>query len=372
MSEPLTAPVWHLAPGQWGLRRAGCHGATRAPARRARRDHGRGEARTASRPHTVRTRVVPRAWAAARYALRDGGALRAVRRDRFCEVFGADGPRSHYARLVERLDALSSEDMAARVTLVESILRRQGITFAVYGEAAGSERTWPLDLVPRLIPSAEWDHLERGLAQRVRALNAFLEDLYVGGSAAVRDGIIPAWLVESSPGYVREALGVHVPFGARCIVSGIDLVRDAEGVYRVLEDNLRVPSGVAYVLENRVAMARALSVAFEGQRVRPVNHYGASLLRTLCEVAPRGVSDPTVVVLTPGVFNSAHFEHVFLRARWAWSSSRAAISWWRTRASTCARPEASGAWTWSTGESATNRSIRSSSGPIRCWACPAS
>jgi uncharacterized circularly permuted ATP-grasp superfamily protein len=230
----------------------------------------------------------------------------------FCEVFAEGGPRDHYAGLLARLDALSPEEFAARVSLSESILRRQGITFAVYGEAAGAERTWPLDLVPRLIPASEWDHLERGLAQRVRALNAFLEDLYVGEATAIRDGIIPRWLVESSPGYVREVIGIRVPGGARCIVSGIDLVRDGEGVYRVLEDNLRVPSGVAYVLENRAAMARALSVAFEGQRVRPVNHYGASLLRTLCEVAPNGASDPTVVVLTPGVFNAAHFEHVFL------------------------------------------------------------
>jgi uncharacterized circularly permuted ATP-grasp superfamily protein len=213
---------------------------------------------------------------------------------------------------VERLGGLSADEMAARASLVESILRRQGITFAVHGEADATERTWPLDLIPRLIPATEWDHLERGLAQRVRALNAFLEDLYVGEAAAVHDGIVPAWLVESSPGYVREVIGVHVPFGARCVVSGIDLVRDEMGTYRVLEDNLRVPSGVAYVLENRAAMARVLSVAFEGQRVRPVNHYGASLLRTLCEVAPGGMSDPTVVVLTPGIFNAAHFEHVFL------------------------------------------------------------
>lgn len=230
----------------------------------------------------------------------------------FCEVLSTDGPRPHYQRLIERLDPMTGEDMGGRAALIESILRRQGITFAVYGEKSGTERTWPLDLVPRLIPAAEWDHLERGLAQRVRALNLFLEDLYVGENTAVRDGIVPQWLIESSPGYVREAIGVRVPGGARCIVSGIDLVRDGDGVHRVLEDNLRVPSGVAYVLENRAAMARALSVAFEGYRVRPVNHYGASLHRTLCEVAPGGLSDPTVVVLTPGVFNSAHFEHVFL------------------------------------------------------------
>ena len=134
--------------------------------------------------------------------------------------------------------------MAARSDLVGSILRRQGITFNVYGNQDGTERTWPLDLVPRIIPADEWEHLERGLAQRVRALDLFLDDLYVGERTALRDGVVPGWLVESSPGYVREAIGIRVP-GARCVVSGIDLVRDGEGVYRVLEDNLRVPSGVA-------------------------------------------------------------------------------------------------------------------------------
>lgn len=232
--------------------------------------------------------------------------------DGFCEAFAHGEARPHYAGLTRRLGALAPDEMVARASLMESTLRRQGITFAVYGEAGGTERTWPLDLVPRLIPADEWSHVERGLSQRVRALNAFLEDLYVGEQTALRDGVVPRWLVESSPGYAREAVGIRVPSGARCIVSGIDIVRDGDGVYRVLEDNLRVPSGVAYVLENRAALSRVLAVAFEGERVRPVHHYGASLLRTLSEVAPRGMSDPTIVVLTPGVFNSAHFEHVFL------------------------------------------------------------
>lgn len=229
----------------------------------------------------------------------------------FCEVHGTDGPRRHYAPLRELLDALDSSEMAARSDLVGSILRRQGITFNVYGNQDGIERTWPLDLVPRLIPAVEWQHLELGLAQRVRVLDLFLDDLYVGERTAIRDGVIPGWLVESSPGYVREAIGIKVP-GARCVVSGIDLVRDAAGTYRVLEDNLRVPSGVSYVLENRAAMTRVMAPAFEPYRVRGVHHYGASLLRTLRELAPAQLIDPTVVVLTPGVFNAAYFEHVFL------------------------------------------------------------
>ncbi len=230
----------------------------------------------------------------------------------YCEVFDDGHVRPHYARLVASLTQLSPDDFASRLSLTESIFRRQGITFGVYGQEEGVERTWPLDLMPRLIPAHEWTDLERGLVQRVGALNAFLEDIYLGEQAAIRDEIIPRWLVESSTGFTAEAIGIRVPNGARCVVGGIDLVRGEDGVYRVLEDNLRVPSGVSYVLENRAAMTRVLSVAFSEYRVRPVNHYGAALLRALRAIAPRATSDPTVVVLTPGVFNSAYFEHAFL------------------------------------------------------------
>lgn len=231
----------------------------------------------------------------------------------FCEMTEIDGrPRPHYRELHDRLGGLEPDDLSSRVALIESLFRRQGITFAVYGSDEGTERTWPLDLVPRVIPAGEWKHLQHGLAQRVKALNMFLEDLYVGEEAALNDGVVPRWLVQSSDGYLPEAKGIEVPLGARCIISGIDIVRDNDGVYRVLEDNLRVPSGVSYVLENRVAMTRVLPVAFAKYRVRPVSHYGASLLRALRAVAPRGAGDPTVAVLTPGVYNSAYFEHAFL------------------------------------------------------------
>jgi uncharacterized circularly permuted ATP-grasp superfamily protein len=192
------------------------------------------------------------------------------------------------------------------------LFRDQGITFAVAGEAEGIERTWPMDLLPRIIPAPEWSHIEAGLLQRVAALNAFLEDLYVGEQAAIRDGVIPGWLVRSSPGYLPEAMGITVPHQARCLVAGIDLVRDEDGVYRVLEDNLRVPSGVSYVVENRSAMARILPVAFARYRVRPVAQYGASLLAALQSIAPRPSGEPKVVVLTPGIYNAAYFEHAFL------------------------------------------------------------
>jgi uncharacterized circularly permuted ATP-grasp superfamily protein len=231
----------------------------------------------------------------------------------FCELQDGDGSvRPHYRPLVDRLDSLTTEDISDRVRLTESIFRRQGITFAIADSDEGIERTWPLDLIPRIIPAAEWATLEVGLEQRVRALNLFLEDLYVGEQAAINDGIVPRWLVESSSGYVPEAHGIEVPHGARSVISGVDLIRDGAGTYRVLEDNLRVPSGVSYVLENRVAMTRVLPVAFSRYDIRPVAHYGASLLRTLESLAPAGVDEPTVAVLTPGIFNSAYFEHAFL------------------------------------------------------------
>ena len=230
----------------------------------------------------------------------------------FDEVFSDEDVRGHYRSLMDRLDGLGAEELAVRAQLIDSIFRSLGITFAVTGHEEGLERTWPMDLVPRIIPHAEWSHLEAGLIQRVTALNLFLEDLYTGEQAALNDGIVPRWLVESSSGFLHGAMGLPAPGGARCIVSGIDLVRNEAGEHCVLEDNLRVPSGISYVLENRVAMTRVLPVAFSRHHVEPVNHYGASLLRVLRTVAPPAAGDPNVVVLTPGVANPAYFEHAFL------------------------------------------------------------
>ncbi len=240
------------------------------------------------------------------------GLLESYESGGFSEIGAADALRPHYSALMERIEHFSPAELEDRVRLCESIFRRQGITFALYGSDEGVERTWPLDLVPRVIPGGEWSHVEAGLSQRVNTLNMFLDDIYVGDQSVINDGIVPRWLVESSEGYMPEVHGVEVPFGSRCAISGIDLVRDDAGVYRVLEDNLRVPSGVSYVMENRVAMTRVLPVAFSRYRVRPVGHYGASLLMALRHAAPSGISDPTIVVLTPGVFNSAYFEHAFL------------------------------------------------------------
>ena len=221
--------------------------------------------------------------------------------------------REHYRPVQEWFDRLTPAQVSALEEQRNESFRRQGITFTVYGSEEGTERTWPLDLFPRIIDAGEWAMLERGLTQRITALNRFLDDIYTGEQAAVADGIVPRRLVTSSSGFEREAVNVSVPLGARCLVAGIDLVRDSDGAYRVLEDNLRNPSGISYVIENRAAMTKLLPAAFADLAVRSVDHYGRSLLRALRAVAPPACGDdPTVVVLTPGIFNSAYFEHAFL------------------------------------------------------------
>ncbi|MBW3621007.1 MAG: circularly permuted type 2 ATP-grasp protein, partial [Actinobacteria bacterium] len=179
----------------------------------------------------------------------DSGLFREYATDGFFdEAFdGAGGTREHYRSLVERLDDITPEDLGRRERIRDGIFRTQGITFTVYGDGEGVERTFPMDLIPRVIPAHEWDVVEAGVIQRVTALNRFLEDLYVGERAALHDGIVPRWLVRTASDFRREAFGIPVPFEARCLVSGVDLIRDHEGTYRVLEDNLRNPSGISYV-----------------------------------------------------------------------------------------------------------------------------
>ncbi|MEO7555947.1 MAG: circularly permuted type 2 ATP-grasp protein [Acidimicrobiales bacterium] len=232
----------------------------------------------------------------------------------FDEVFDGTGDvRLHYHALMQRLAELSPDDLRRRERLRDEAFRTAGITFTVYGDEGGIERTFPMDLLPRIIPADEWAMIDAGLSQRVTVLNRFLDDLYVGERAVLHDGIVPRWLITSSSGFRREAAGVPVPNGARCLVAGIDLVRDAGGTYRVLEDNLRNPSGISYVLENRASMTRVLPGAFTDHSVRSVDHYGNALLQALGNVAPAAAGDnPTIVVLTPGVHNSAYFEHAFL------------------------------------------------------------
>jgi len=186
-----------------------------------------------------------------------------------------------------------------------------GITFTVYNDDAGTERIFPFSLIPRIIAPDEWNRLERGLVQRVTALNRFLVDIY-GAQDCVSDGVIPPELVFDHPAYRLKMAGFCPPLGVYAHIAGIDLIRDAEGVFRVLEDNLRTPSGVSYVLENRDVMKRTFPQAFDGVSILPVEEYPEQLLQMLQHIAPAGVRDPNVVVLTPGIYNSAYFEHCFL------------------------------------------------------------
>lgn len=215
--------------------------------------------------------------------------------------------RSHYRTLADVLSSLSADDFRARCATRDRSFRDQGITFSLSGE----ERPFPLDLVPRIIPAQEWDVVERGVAQRVQALEAFLADVY-GPGRLFDDGVLPRRLVATSTGFLREAHGIEPANGVRVHVAGIDLVRDRAGEYRVLEDNLRIPSGISYVVENRRAMTHVFPELFASHRVRRVADYPARLLEALRAGAPPGRPDPVVVVLTPGVHNAAYFEHSFL------------------------------------------------------------
>jgi uncharacterized circularly permuted ATP-grasp superfamily protein len=224
------------------------------------------------------------------------------------EMFGADGlPHPHMRALYDALQMLTRDDLAKRGAARDSSFRDQGVTFS----HAGEEWVFPLDLIPRLIPAAEWELVEAGVVQRVRALEAFLADVY-GPAEVVRDGVVPRSLLTTSASFARPAHGIRPPNGVRVHVAGIDLVRDQAGVLRVLEDNLRVPSGMSYVVENRRTMARVFPGLFLEQWVRPVASYPGQLLDALRRSAPAGVEEPTVVLLTPGVNNPAYFEHAFL------------------------------------------------------------
>jgi uncharacterized circularly permuted ATP-grasp superfamily protein len=228
------------------------------------------------------------------------------------EMFEPDGrPRPWYALLAERLSALPEGEVARRQQAAERALLAMGITFNVYGDAAGKEKIFPFDLIPRIVPASEWAAIERGLVQRITALNLFIDDMH-HRQRAIADGVVPRELVESGKGYLRACRGLRPPRGVWCHVTGTDLVRDRDGRYYVLEDNLRCPSGVSYVLQNRAVMKRTFPQMFGASRVRPVDEYPSRLLEALRAMAPDGMDDPTVVLLTPGVHNSAYFEHSFL------------------------------------------------------------
>jgi uncharacterized circularly permuted ATP-grasp superfamily protein len=212
---------------------------------------------------------------------------------------------------VETIESLSEGHLLRYQHAAERLLLQMGITFNVYGDSAGTERIFPFDLVPRIIPASEWEQIERGLQQRIHALNAFIHDVY-HDQKILKDGVIPPDVVLSAASYRKQCHGLAPPFGVWCHITGTDLVRDRDGRYYVLEDNLRVPSGVSYVLENREVLKRIFPGVFEGLPVRPVNEYTSRLLETLESLAPAGTTDPRVVLLTPGIYNSAYFEHSFL------------------------------------------------------------
>jgi len=220
-------------------------------------------------------------------------------------------PRPGYRLLWEQLNQMGGKEMSRRHDLAVQMFRNHGITFAVYPDAQGIEKVWPFDIIPRVISAQTWRHLEAGLKQRMAALNLFLDDVY-GRKLILHQGVVPPETVLSSPQYLREVEGLKAPHGIHCHIAGIDLVRDHKGDFFVLEDNLRTPSGVSYVLANRHVMKRVMPDLFAGYPVRPVEGYVHELLRHLRWLAPEGVDDPTVVLLTPGINNSAYYEHLYL------------------------------------------------------------
>jgi uncharacterized circularly permuted ATP-grasp superfamily protein len=229
------------------------------------------------------------------------------------EMFAEGGaPRPHCAKLFRKLATMETEQFEERRKLADLAFLLQGITFTVYSDGRGTERLFPFDLIPRILPYSEWEQIERGLTQRVVALNLFLQDVY-GKQNILRDKQVPRALVYSCPHFRREMIGLEVPGGIHTHICGIDLVRDSKtGEFCVLEDNVRTPSGISYVIENRLVMTRTFPDAFEACEVLPVNHYTSVLSRILRSLSPRGEDDAEIVLLTPGVHNSAFFEHSFL------------------------------------------------------------
>jgi uncharacterized circularly permuted ATP-grasp superfamily protein len=230
----------------------------------------------------------------------------------FDEMFESTGDvRTHYQRLLARYAGMSSEEFQKKRDLADNAFLTQGVTFTVYNDLEGTERIFPFDLIPRIIPRAEWEHVERGLGQRITALNLFLHDIY-HEQKIVHDGIVPAEIIHSAAHFRPEFMGFNVPKDIYIHICGSDLIRDHDGNYLVLEDNARSPSGVSYLLENRQAMKRVFPNLFSRYLVRPVDTYCLELLDVLRFIAPHANPEPTVVLLTPGIYNSAYFEHSFL------------------------------------------------------------
>jgi uncharacterized circularly permuted ATP-grasp superfamily protein len=232
--------------------------------------------------------------------------------DAFDEMFESGRkPRAHYQPLFESLLDMPAGELARKKQIADQTFLHQGITFTVYGREEGTERIFPYDLLPRIITAAEWSRIEAGLTQRITALNLFLKDIYHEGRI-LNDGVVPREMVYSCRHFRRQMRGLQVPRDVYVTVTGTDLIRLPSGDYAVLEDNLRVPSGVSYMLTSRRVMKRIFPALFQKCGVRPVDQYGQALLATLRSLAPNPRGEPTIVLLTPGVFNSAYFEHTYL------------------------------------------------------------
>jgi uncharacterized circularly permuted ATP-grasp superfamily protein len=231
------------------------------------------------------------------------------------ELRDADGnPRPAAGEILAVVDSADIDDLRARQSAAAADILTMGITFTVYSDGRGIDRAWPFDVIPRVIEAGEWARIERGLTQRLVALNRFIDDLY-NDQQIVSDGVFPSALLDDSANFRPECKGVRPRFGVWAHISGSDLVRDADGTMYVLEDNLRVPSGVSYVLENRAVAKRAFPEVFARQSIAPVDAYTEELSKLLVSLAPDEVSSPSIAVLTPGIFNSAYFEHSFLAQR---------------------------------------------------------
>jgi uncharacterized circularly permuted ATP-grasp superfamily protein len=230
----------------------------------------------------------------------------------FDELVDENGkPRPPAKQLIDYLDSLDDEELEERRSMAEATIQEMGVSFTVYTEEGNIDRAWPFDIIPRTISSKDWKVAEAGLKQRLKALNMFIDDLY-HDQKVIKDGIIPEHVIKESKNFRPECVGVSPPFGVWAHICGTDLVRDADGQFYVLEDNLRVPSGVSYMLENRAITKRVLPELFEKDNILPLDSYASALFETLAALSPRSKEHPEIVVLTPGIFNSAYFEHAFL------------------------------------------------------------
>ena len=227
------------------------------------------------------------------------------------EMYAVEGIRSQYQKVFASLQHMGIPALQQKDRLASELFMNQGITFTVYSDNEGIERIFPFDIIPRILTSAEWKTIEQGIQQRLKALNLFLKDIY-SDQQILKDGLVPASLIASCPHFVREVFGIQVPHDIYVHISGIDLIRGADGKFYILEDNLRTPSGVSYMLGNREVTKRIFPDMFVNNHVRRVNDYPLLLHQILVSLAPSQVADPTVVLLTPGIYNSAYYEHTFL------------------------------------------------------------